>query len=679
MLTVLLSAVLLAPLSLGQASFSQQDASSADLHRLELTGLTPLVLTKDAQLQLAGTLTNLSDELARGVNVQVSIGSPLRGRSALPTTYTSKEISGLRKIALTQRSALPDIPPGQTRNFTISIDVSELRFGVSGVYPLKVAALSETTLLDESVITLPWMLEDRSNQTISVLWPITAPPAQSGFDTAFSELLPAQMLANGSLNAILENTARLFTLVIDPAVTDFAQIASNRYFITNGEAVKVGTDSNQINSWNQRLATVSSTNETWLTPYANPEIVRRHGMKISNLLARAFSLSRVQLNITSPASSGVISIVRSLSSDKTLVEVAKNSDVVVLTSQLITPSQEINYTPSARVGWASLGLPEVPAQLLIADSQISDAFRPYLQTKDLSDAATALMVRQQIASELTMISQERPSDSSFVVVTPPPNWAPTKAVSFAASQALAFGPWATPVPLTQTELNPPANLSLRLRPSDADSKSAKLRPRQIELVKTGANQISKLESIATSPSATLNELSLGLNRSLSQSWVKRAKLGRELATDINRQIDQTWRGVSVVASPDLTLTGQLGALPVTITNPLDVPISVSLAATSTPGAQIDLASAKNLTVAANQSLAVDVPIEVQGSVPNQIDLYLINAADQPVGLGSVVQLRTTAYSQIAQWISIISLALLVIFATISLTRKIRRSNTKESA
>jgi hypothetical protein len=677
-LTVLLSAVLLAPLSLNTASFSQQDAPPVALHQLELRGLSPLVLTKDAQLQLTGTLTNSSDELTRGINLQVSIGSPLQGRSALPTTYASKEIRGPQQIAMAQKSALPDMSPGQTRNFTISIDVSELKLGVSGVYPLKVTALSETTLLDESVITLPWMPENNSNQKITVLWPVTAPPAQSGFDTAFSDLLPKQMLVDGSLNAILESTAKFFTLVIDPAITDFAQTASDGYFITNGEAIKVGTDSNQIDSWGQRLATARNTNETWLTPYGNPEIVSRQGTKINDLLDRAFSLSQAQIDGTPRASGGVISIVRSVTSGKALVELAKNSDVVVLPSRLVTPSQTINYTPSARVDWASLGLPEVPAGLLIADSQISDAFRPYLQKKDLSDAASALMVRQQLASELTMIALERPSNPSFVLVTPPPNWAPTRAVSFAASQALALSPWATPVPLTQGESSPPATLSLMLEPADTDSKSATLRPRQIELVKTGANQISKLESITTSPSEMLNELKLGLNRSLSQAWVKRAKLGRQLATDINRQIEQTYRGISVVASPDLTLTGQLGALPVTITNSLDVPISVSLAATSTPGAQINLDSAKDLTVAAEQSLAIDVPIEVRGSVPNQIDLYLVNAAEQPVGLGSVVQLRTTAYSQIAQWISIISLALLVLFAAISLTRKVRKSNTKES-
>jgi hypothetical protein len=51
----------------------------------------------------------------------------------------------------------------------------------------------------------------------------------------------------------------------------------------------------------------------------------------------------------------------------------------------------------------------------------------------------------------------------------------------------------------------------------------------------------------------------------------------------------------------------------------------------------------------------------------------VNAEGQRIGAGAEVSIRTTAYSQVAQWISIVSLVLLVILAAVSISKKVTKA------
>lgn len=674
---VMVSMALLAALGLPSTVLAQEPQEKPREYRIELTDLNPLVITRGANIEISGSLTNLSQQVASGVTLKTSVGNVLRGRSELPLINSTSQLNNPRLVNPTGPVRLGDLSIGQSKNFVFVIDSAELGLISDGVYPIEVSALSGASLLDRTVTTLPLLQTPTSNLSTSVLWPIVAPPAQSGPETAFGDLLPNQMIQAGSLDAILNNLSPDFTLIIDPAIAKFSDTASKSYFVTDGQAIRVGTDSTEIASWHENLLQGQQTNEAWLTPYANPEIFTNQRGRISQLLNNAYRISETELNQGPPSQIGVISMLTSGFNNQSLVEVAQRSQAVVLSSRLVSSNKSLNHTPSARISWSSLGLANQVVPLFIADSQISEAFKPLTQVKGLSDQALALMVRQQLASELTMLSLERPSQASVVLVTPPPYWTPTIATAVAAKQALSSGPWVKAITLSRAARSPVGLGPFVNASPESNEKSKSLRPRQIELVKEGALIIEQLSSIAVGPSNQLDELRLGLNRALSTAWVKRVKIGRKLASLVNEEISQTYLSVSVVASPDLTLTGQLGALPVSVTNGLDVPIKVSLATSSILGAQVDLTSASDLLVPANQSLALDVPIEIQGSVPNQIDLYLVNSEGNRVGSSAVVEIRTTAYSQIAQWISIISLVLVIVLVTISLSRKIKTKATRK--
>ena len=675
----MVAATLLAPLGQLTAAFSEQDKSDDRTHRIEITGLDPLVLRAGSPLKLTGTLTNLTQRATQNITLQAEVAEPLKGRSQLPTIGSVKALVGARALPIERQSLLGDLAPGQTKSFTISISPEALALKSEGVYPIRVSLFSESKLLDETTLTLPWMPETRTNLSAAVLWPITAPPAQSDADTAFTNLLPEQMGQQGPLRAVLENSQPRFSLLIDPAISDFALAASDGYFVTDGEGFKVGTEGDAIANWSQTLLAASQTSETWLTPYANPELGPRFRGRLAELIDNSYRLSKTQSTSSQFQPEGVVTRINNKFDEEELIELARRSEVIVLGSKLLRPVTTSNFTRGARISWESLGLTDTETPLLIADSQLTNAFVPYSNTSGISDQAMAVLVRQQIASELTMLALEQPSKSALVVATPPATWSPSASMSAAAAEALAQGPWVRVITLSQAAAFPPVTDPYLNDSPDKAAKSETLRPRQIELLKEGAATVAQLASIVTGPSKSLENLTLGLNRGISQYWIKRAKIGRELATNVNQQIYETYFGVSVVTSPDLTLTGQLGALPVTITNSLDVPIRVSLATSPILGAQVDIASAQNLTVPGEQSLAVDVPIEIQGSTPNQIDLYLVNDSGERVGNGAIVQIRTTAYSQFAQWISVVSLALLIVLASVSLSRKMRKSQRKNMA
>jgi hypothetical protein len=246
-------------------------------------------------------------------------------------------------------------------------------------------------------------------------------------------------------------------------------------------------------------------------------------------------------------------------------------------------------------------------------------------------------------------------------------------VARSAASALVDGPWVKLVSLQDAiGLTPDNSPRQNASPKDLGKKQ-QLRPRQVSLLKQGQSRLEKLNSITSTPSLELGELGAALARGLSKSWVSQPKLGRELTNIITNKIEKKYQGVAVITSPEITLTGQLGALPVTVTNELDVPVRVNLSAETPSGASLNLDAARNITIEANQVSSLDIPIEVQARINAPISLFLVNAEGQRIGAGAEVSIRTTAYSQVAQWISIVSLVLLVILAAVSISKKVTKA------
>jgi hypothetical protein len=452
---------------------------------------------------------------------------------------------------------------------------------------------------------------------------------------------------------------------------NFAKESRLGYTVSDGIASQLGMNASQIQNWWAKFEALTQTNSIWLTAAANPVSWPPKGNRITTLFDGNYESSTAE--IMNFQAEGVISVIDEKFDSDSIDLLAAKSQAIIIDSRLVPLTNLVNYTTSTRISAGSLSLAETKTPLLIADTQLTSLFEPVAPESNLSDEAAALQVRQQLASDLTMIALERPSTKVTVLAAPPTDWGASELVARSAASALVDGPWVKLVTLQDAIGLAPDN-SPRQNASPKDlGKKQQLRPRQVSLLKQGQSRLEKLNSITSTPSLELGELGAALARGLSKSWVSQPKLGRELTTTITNKIEKKYQGVAVITSPEITLTGQLGALPVTVTNELDVPVRVNLSAETPSGASLDLDAARNIVIEANQVSSLDIPIEVQARINAPISLFLVNAEGQRIGASAEVSIRTTAYSQVAQWISIVSLVLLVILAAVSISKKVTKA------
>jgi len=666
-LTTLILAVSAATAS---APAEGQEQPRSDI-AIEITQLSPLAPTIDSVIRISGNITNKGSQSLEGLSLSLQVGQPLAGRSEIASTFSAESSRASRPVAITNMNTPTSIAANRSGSFSLTTTARALGFAAPGVYPVSVSVSPPEGSSTRSNLAIPYYPLEQSRLKVVGIWPLLSAPAQIGDDVAFTQALPNQFVSDGSLANMLAATRSGFNILADPSVLNFAKQAQAGYVVSDGRASQVGTNSPQIKDWWTKFDAVSRTNSTWLTGFANPVTWAPKGNRISELRESTYDFAEAELSEFN--AQGLLAVVNQKFDSESIGFLSKQNVSIIMSSRLVPLVDQVNYTSSAHVSPSSIGLSGVSTPILVSDDQVTGLFEPLEEDKGSSDSAVALRVRQQIASDLTLIALERPSTETLIVVVPPSGWSPGKQLAQSAARAIADGPWAELVPL-KNAFDQRLDETLRQNASPEQTrKNQGLRPRQVELLKQSQDRLEKMASVIQLPSLELSELEVALSRGLSFSWVAQPKLGRELTSAVNSKIESKFQNIAVITSPELTLTGRLGALPVTINNDLDAPIRVNLGANVPAGTSIDLSASQDLVVEAKQVTSVDIPIEVQANINAPIELYLENSEGQRVGGSAVISIRTTAYSQVAQWISIAALVLLVIFAGVSITKKITKA------
>ena len=153
---------------------------------VEIGGITPLVPTTADSLTVTGTITNRSDQRVRDLQALLRVSpEPLRSRSAVAavTDLTTPRRGVTQPETLTP--VTPELAPGSSAPFSITVATSDLPLGGNGVYALFAEARSPDVGSFDTAIPLPWFPrpQDVQPSRIVLAAPLRAPvdlPAQSG-------------------------------------------------------------------------------------------------------------------------------------------------------------------------------------------------------------------------------------------------------------------------------------------------------------------------------------------------------------------------------------------------------------------------------------------------------------------------------------------------------------------
>jgi hypothetical protein len=132
--------------------------------------------------------------------------------------------------------------------------------------------------------------------------------------------------------------------------------------------------------------------------------------------------------------------------------------------------------------------------------------------------------------------------------------------------------------------------------------------------------------------------------------------------------------VRVESNPQVTLTGSSAAVPVTIINDLDVPISVQLLAESPNRARLQLENipaAKLGTIGAGAKVPAQVPTRVDANGTLTVTLQLATRQGDPIGGQREIRLNATQAGRIG-WVIAIAAGIVLLGTVVLRIRQVAR-------
>jgi hypothetical protein len=218
---------------------------------LRLVSQTPWNTLKDPMLQIAVRADNAGAEAIDDLTLGVTIGAPVRSRTAYETALTSGPELPIYAVTPSEKDALE---PGGTRRFRTSVDLSTIG-GISRtdslVYPMRIdlrSGGSQVAVVDTAAIFL--VRKPEVPLLLSTTIELTAPSAFGPDGLLVDGEFEASVAPTGSLAAEVSALGRLargqqlspVDLVVQPSLLDQLSRMADGYRREDGSEVPSGED-----------------------------------------------------------------------------------------------------------------------------------------------------------------------------------------------------------------------------------------------------------------------------------------------------------------------------------------------------------------------------------------------------------------------------------------------------
>ncbi|MCW2543717.1 MAG: glycoprotein [Frankiales bacterium] len=702
----------------GPAPSVSPSLTPEDPLRVVVTDLLPRNPQPGGAFEVHGILRNEGATPVTGIQVRLRIGNPVITRGGLHDGDSDRPLTQSRG-ATTVSPLATTLQPGSATKFAIRTTVRELGLSRLGVYPLDIEARGDAGdgpgPLGLAPTWVPYFDGLRVQPTrVAVLWPVADRPHQRALgtfrddelDTALSDHGRLGRLVSAAGDAAVPECERALatppgttpptprceptrvTYAVDPDLLLAARAMTGTHSVeVNGKTAKrpaVGAAS----SWLAALGRATADSALIALPYGDPDVTAmsrggdarlRDDLSLAGVLGRSAVAETLHVSPLQTVAWPPAGVVTPAAADALSRGGARA--LVLDPSAYDQLDSEPNRAPSARTLLPSSSGSNLEG--LVADPYLSD-----LVTGELAADVGSRLAEQRFLAETAIVAAEAPSLSRTLVIAPERRGDLDVKAATGALRDLGRVPWLCPVSIEavaqdQEQCSTGAGQPVP-RPDDRGalrtSRTSELSPSYLGAVSTERQRAVQLtDAVLTDtadPAVTAMKAQLrrAVARAESSAWRTDGD-GAGVSLRVLREDLDDLVGKVVVRGGQVLLTSASGTIQVSITNSLEVPVTVRV---RFEARTLGLVAAQSplVEVAPDTLVPVNIRTTAQRSGRFFVDAHLVDRNGDDFGQPTVVNLRSTRYGRTALALTIGSAGVLLIAAAVRVVRRTLRHNAR---
>jgi hypothetical protein len=330
----------------------------------------------------------------------------------------------------------------------------------------------------------------------------------------------------------------------------------------------------------------------------------------------------------------------------------------VLSADAVEPSTDA-VSAQVRTGQTTL-------EAVITDDGLEAAIDAALGA-DPAAGVTAL--RQAWLAETALVAlaadDEKPV-AQPLVAAPPDGWQPSAAVAKALVEVWTMTPWVQPATLADLPA-PVQGTQVRL-----DSAASAMPPQLPQANVAAATELQRASAsyaaLLAEPEALTAALPLSTLRAVATAWRAAPEAAATYAATATAMVSSRLSQVAVLIPESVTLSGDKGTFPLTVSNGLPQPVLVSVDVQADYPDRMSVADVPPQRVNAGENATVEVTAEATANGKFPVTVRLTAADGSSLGPPQQMIVNATDYGAIG-WIVVI--AAVFLFATAAVLRLIR--------
>lgn len=625
---------------------------------MEITRVSPVGLESGRPLRMSGTVTNLSAHAWTDAKVYLSIGfDPAITKSALEAFAADDDGFGTTVNGLGLFDEIGRLRPGSRTDWHLEVPFDQLPIsGGAGVYQIGATLLAGTAqgrdaLADARIATtipfLPSGTKAPRRTPVLTLLPLTAPvlrhPDGSFVDDRLGDLFSPGGRLRDVLDFASQAPAGTIEVVVDPALRQAAKDMSTGYEVRSlaqeaqGDAGRPGSGQQDAAAWLEELVNLRSVQHVTSLPWGNPATSSLAAAHMRGVVSAAVKASQ-RYSATGSFNSTIVDWQSNGSASRRGLAVARLAGTSVhVVSQDSLPDLPLNRPSGYPPAVVAVRTRPGPVTTVVARSDVGG--QPFVAS------LSALQFRQSLLAEATVRSlsgDHRPS-----VFAAPFDWDPG-ALASQSDLAAGYG-YATVGVVSLSDL-----IQRAARPY---SGRLRLRHGQPSLSAPTFAAIRRLrhngrvyEDLLNNETAVTTVFDRQLAGAGSAAWSSQTVGSTAVTRELARQISARVALVTVTGPAFVTMSSDSGRFPLTVSNGLDVPVTVKVAVDPLNRA-LKITPLQTLHLAPGQLLDVNVQSTADGTGLTQVRARLSTLSNRSFGKPFTFNVRVTQIG-VAIWIAI---------------------------
>ncbi|TYP86437.1 DUF6049 family protein [Blastococcus xanthinilyticus] len=690
------------------AAAPDEAATTVGPVRIDVARFEPRTVTPGSLITLTGTLTNTGSEPITDLAVRLQRGDVRTDRPALAEAVRDPDPATTVQPAFAPLDF--ELAPGESEEFSYTLDSAELRLDADGVYPVLFNVNGTVGGDDERVGELATFLaqqpvEPTARTTVAWLWPLSERTHRTAAGAFADDELTESVSAGGRLDRALAVVERLpgsgngapplpVTLAIDPALVEaLALMAGGPYAV--GGVEDAGTGTEEAQAFLERLRAVAAVHPVVALPYGDVDADSLTSAGLGDVVTRSLpgtpegTAQARPAPVPDPATDGgtaaptgpaqtpaaetgagaaILAEVLDVTPVTDLAWAADGSfdpatldtlraggvERVVLDSEALTDGDSaVGMDGSDAVARSTLVTGEEQLDVLVADQTLGAVVGSAAVT-----AGGPRIAEQRYLAELAALTMQAPPGTEQTVLVAPPRALEAGLEGAGAMISDATGlPWLRPGTVAGLAALPAADAG-GLAPADGDGglDAAGL----ATLGEAVAAREDLAAAVVGDPATALRAYDAGLARTASVLWRTAPEEFAAAAADARATVSRLRERVTVVAPADGTysLASSDAPLVLTVDNPLPFPVQVRLQVQTPANRGIVVGDIGVQTLAPEQRTLLQIPAELHRSGGFPVTAQVTTPSGLPLGDPVEIQLKSTAYGSISLFITVGAASLL---------------------